>query len=244
MKTGRSFTSWQSSCSPSIEKVEHNQFQGRKGTISNGWFFSSWRHECLLSWPVKVLRNQTNSFSPVWVFSFVTDESAAKLDKQLVKRELCFLWQKYPPLKCQSSTFQLILFFTSHFKQSPSSLAVLLARFFSPLINFFLTPITGWEVELNLRLSSTFTSMGATSLHSQVLWPWCAPLCLKHIAFATMFTLILFSLLLLLLPSLRALVLGHHFFFSTSPASAFFSSSNSRQLTPSHSTPLSFLFLS
>ena len=117
-----------------------------------------------------------------------------------------------------------------------------LARFSSPLINFFLTPITGWEVELNLRLSSTFTSMGATSLHSQVVW--CARLCLKHIAFATMFTLILFSLLLLLLPSLRALVLGHHFFFSTSPASAFFSSSNSRQLTPSHSTPLSFLFLS
>ena len=93
----------------------------RKGTISNGWFFSSWRHECLLSWPVKVLRNQTNSFSPVWVFSFVTDESAAKLDKQLVKRELCFLWQKYPPLKHQSSTFQLILFLTSPFKQSPSS---------------------------------------------------------------------------------------------------------------------------
>ena len=126
MKTGRSFTSWQSSCSPSIEKVEHNQFQGRKGTISNGWFFSSWRHECLLSWPVKVLRNQTNSFSPVWVFSFVTDESTAKLNKQLVKRELCFLWQKkYPPLKHQSSTFQLILFLTSPFKQSPSSLAVL-----------------------------------------------------------------------------------------------------------------------
>ena len=97
----------------------------RKGTISNGSFFSWWRHECLLSWPVKVLQNQTNSFSPVWMFSFVTDESAAKLDKQLVKRELCFLWKKYPPLKHQSSTCQLILFLTSPFKQSPSSLAVL-----------------------------------------------------------------------------------------------------------------------
>ena len=49
----KTFTSWQPQCSKCGTFLV-----SRKGTISNVLLFSSWRHECLTSWPMKVLWNQ------------------------------------------------------------------------------------------------------------------------------------------------------------------------------------------
>ena len=57
----KTFTSWQSCYGPSIVNVEHFYFQGRV-PIQMRYFFSSWRHDWLTSWPIQVLRNQTNIF--------------------------------------------------------------------------------------------------------------------------------------------------------------------------------------
>ena len=56
----KTFTSWQSCYGPSIVNVEHFYFQGRV-PIQMRYFFS-WRHDWLTSWPIQVLRNQTNIF--------------------------------------------------------------------------------------------------------------------------------------------------------------------------------------